>query len=57
MPPQARETRICLEGETKRYGLAIWGRRGPLSVKEGHDWRSQAGDCAVGAVGAGHEKQ
>ena len=54
--PQARETRICVEGEAKRYGLASKGRRGSLPAKEGHNWRSQAGDRAVGAVGAGHEK-
>ena len=57
VPPKARETGICLEGETKRCELASWGRRGPLPAKAGHNWRSQARDPAVSAVAAGHEKQ
>ena len=57
MPPQARETGICLEGETKRGGLASWGRQGPLPAKDVHNWRGQAGDRAVSAVAVGHEKQ
>ena len=38
--------------DTKRYGLGSWGRQAPLPAKEGDDRESQAGDRAVGAVGA-----
>ena len=34
-PPQAKETRICFGGETKRYGWACRGRQGHCRRRRG----------------------
>ena len=50
-PVQTRETRLYFRGE----GWSSQGRQGPLTAKEGHFRRSQAGEHAVGAGGAEHD--
>ena len=50
-PAEAEQRNQDASGDTKRYGLGIWGKQAPLPAKEGGDRGSQAGDRAVGAVG------